>query len=150
MILDHLDRLPNYASLHPGFPMAVKALQAMMSSPPEPGRYVVDGERLFVLVARDQGRGRDASDLEFHRRYIDIQLVLEAHDVMGWRYLEDCRAIRHEYDPQRDIGFYADRPETWLLVPKGHFTIFFPQDAHAPLAATGPLMKAVAKIACDW
>jgi beta-galactosidase beta subunit len=35
-------------------------------------------------------------------------------------------------------------------VPTGHFTIFFPQDAHAPLAAEGALRKAVAKIAVDW
>jgi len=150
MILDSFDRLPQYVGLHPGFAQAGEVLQRFMAAPPEDGRHVVDGERLFVIVSRDPGRGRDRSDLEFHRRYIDIQLVLEAHDVMGWRALGDCRQVKQEYDGTKDIGFCADRPETWLHVPAGHFTIFFPQDAHAPLAAEGPLRKAVAKIAVDW
>jgi len=150
MILDSFDRLPVYAGLHPGFSRACEALRQMQASPPEDGRHAVDGERLFVIVSRDPGRGRDRSDLEFHRRYIDIQLVLEGHDVMGWRALGDCRQLKQDYDASKDIGFFADRPDSWLHVPTGHFTIFFPQDAHAPLAAEGALRKAVAKIAVDW
>lgn len=149
MILDSLERLGNYHGLHPLFAQADRALQQMMKEPPEPGKHVLDGDRLFIIVAQDQGRGPVLSDLEFHRRYIDIQLVLRDHDVMGWRSLETCTQLRQAYDPARDIGFYADHPQLWLQVPAGHFTIFYPHDAHAPLATTGRVMKAVVKVAVE-
>ncbi len=46
--------------------------------------------------------------------------------------------------------FFADRPETWFAVKPGSFAIFYPQDAHAPLAGTGETRKAVMKVAVDW
>ena len=150
MILDTLDRLPIYFPLHPGFAAAYEQLRLMLAEPPAPGRYVVDEDRLFAMVARDDGRGCDASPLEFHRRFIDIQLVLNEYDYIGWKPLAECQSLSHPYDATRDIGFYADRPETWVHVARGCFAIFFPEDAHAPLAAAGPVHKAVAKVAVQW
>ncbi len=43
--------------------------------------------------------------------------------------------------------FYADRPLAWIDLPVGKFMIFYPEDAHAPLAATGDNVKAVIKVA---
>jgi beta-galactosidase beta subunit len=34
-----------------------------------------------------------------------------------------------------------------VSVPRGSFAIFFPEDAHAPLAGRGALTKAIVKIA---
>ncbi|MCA9170103.1 MAG: YhcH/YjgK/YiaL family protein [Planctomycetales bacterium] len=150
MILDTLDRLPRYFPLHPGFELAHWQLTQMLASPPAPSRYVVEEDRLFTIVAQDQGRGCDASPLEFHRRYIDIQLVLDEYDYMGWKPLDECQTISQPYDGTRDIGFYADRPATWVHVPRGSFVVFFPEDAHAPLATAGSVTKAVAKIAVKW
>jgi beta-galactosidase beta subunit len=50
------------------------------------------------------------------------------------------------FDDTKDIGFFLDHPTTWVSVPPGSFTIFFPHDAHAPLAGRGPLKKAIVKI----
>ncbi|MFO0911830.1 MAG: YhcH/YjgK/YiaL family protein [Pirellulales bacterium] len=150
MILDQLNLLGRYASLHPGFAAAQVELERMLAQPPDDGRYGIDGERLLVIVARDQGRGRAASPLEFHRRYIDIQVVLEGCEEIGWRPLADCRQLQQPYDDARDIGFYADRPDTWLSLPRGSFAIFYPDDAHAPLATETRVTKAVAKVAVEW
>jgi YhcH/YjgK/YiaL family protein len=150
MIVDSLALLGRYTPLHPGFGPAQSALQAIRGAPPPAGRYDIDGERLFVLVASDHGRGREVSPLEFHRRYIDIQLVLAGGDEIGWKPLADCRHLRDEYDAVRDIGFYADQPALWLTVPAGCFAIFYPDDTHAPLAVEGPVTKAVAKVAVEW
>lgn len=150
MIVDRWDQIDRYLSLHPGFAAARDALQPMVEKTPEPGKYVIDGERLFILVAHDQGRGPEGSDLEFHRRYIDIQLVLAEHDMMGWRALAECQVERQAFDASRDIGFYADAPSVWIPVVAHQFAIFFPQDAHAPLATRGKVLKAVAKVANSW
>ena len=43
--------------------------------------------------------------------------------------------------------FFGDVPSTWIELPIGKFLIFYPNDAHAPLAATGDNVKAVIKVA---
>ena len=43
--------------------------------------------------------------------------------------------------------FFADQPLAWAALPPGKFMIFFPEDAHAPLAGSGDLHKAVMKFA---
>ena len=53
------------------------------------------------------------------------------------------------FDAAKDVGFFGDRPESWLSLPAGHFAIFFPDDAHAPLAGRGTLKKAIMKIAVE-
>jgi YhcH/YjgK/YiaL family protein len=115
----------------------------------EPRKHAIDGDRLFVLINHEQGRGREESRLESHRRYIDIQYVFDGEEEFGWRHLSDCRQVDEAYDDARDLAFYADRPQTWIRVPAGSFVVFYPQDAHAPLASTQRVSKAVVKVAVE-
>jgi len=48
-----------------------------------PGRYNLVGDDLIVIVDHAQGKTRDLARLECHRRYIDIQLVLDGMEEMG-------------------------------------------------------------------
>ena len=50
------------------------------------------------------------------------------------------------FDEKKDVVLFADRPTTWIAVPPGSFAIFFPHDAHAPLAGLGPMKKAIVKV----
>ena len=147
MILDRIDRWERYAHLHPLFPQAFAYLLRDDLAAIPPGRHAVLGDRLYASVEERDGRGRDGARIEAHRTYIDIQYTIRGTDVMGWRALEDCKQVTELYDPARDVAFFGDRPDTWLVVPAGHFAIFFPEDGHAPLAGDGPLKKVVMKIA---
>ena len=102
-----------------------------------------------MSLDRAQGHGRERSRLEAHRRYIDIQLTIEGHEEIGWKPLADCARPDGQFDEARDVGFFSDRPESWLSLPAGHFAIFFPDDAHAPLGGSGMLVKAIMKIAVE-
>jgi biofilm protein TabA len=150
MVLDRLTNWQRYAGLHAGFGAAFRALVNSDLGKRGLGRHVVDGERLFVLLARDPGRGHDAAKLEAHRRYIDIQVTLAGDEQIGWSPLADCGEAEAAYSSERDIAFYSTRPETWVAVPPGTFAIFYPEDAHAPLAGSGELFKAVMKVAIEW
>lgn len=150
MILDRLDRADRYAALHPGFATAFAYLRQTDFSQVDVGRHALDGERLAAILARNPGRERGGPPLESHRRYIDIQYVVSGVDAIGWRSLADCHKEVEPYNSERDIGFFADAPETWLKVPAGHFAIFFPEDAHAPLAGLVENYKAVMKVAVEW
>jgi len=150
MILDDLQLYRRYERLHPGFAAAFVALQDPNLAAIEPGRYAVDGDRLSLIIGKDDGRGHEGAKLEAHRRYIDIQFVIAGNEEMGWRSLSECHDVTKAYSEDEDLMFFGDAAESWFSVPPGKFAIFFPDDAHAPLAGRGELHKAVMKIAVDW
>jgi YhcH/YjgK/YiaL family protein len=150
MVLDRLLNWPRYATLHPGFEAAFRWLTEARPAELPTGKRSIDGERLYVLINRDPARGHEGAKLEAHRRYIDIQLTLDGDEEIGWSPLADCGPPEVAYSPERDIAFYLARPQTWLAVPPGTFAIFYPEDAHAPLAGSGDLCKAVMKVAVEW
>jgi YhcH/YjgK/YiaL family protein len=146
VIIDTLTRAAAYAPLHPRFSAAFDFLASVDLHVLPAGRIEIDGERLFVSIDHVEGRGRDGARLEAHRRYIDIQVTIAGTEHIGWRPLEHCRRPDGAFAPDRDIGFFSDHPDTWLVIPERHFVIFYPDDAHAPLAGAGALKKAVVKV----
>lgn len=146
MVTDHLALASRYADLHPSFPRAFEFLRDANLSSLTPGRHAIDGEAMYVSIDHVAGRGRDGARLECHRAHIDIQVTIEGAEQIGWMPLTECRAASGAFDVARDVGFFGDRPETWLAVPPGRFVIFFPEDAHAPLAGNGAVKKAIVKI----
>ena len=153
MILDTLGRSGRYTALHPAFARAFAFVANADWSALAPGpvsvRHVIDGDRMYVSIDEKDGRGRERARLEAHRRYIDIQITIDGAEEIGWRPLADCHRPAGPFDHAKDIVFFDDRPDTWLSVPPGTFAIFFPEDAHAPLAGRGVLRKAIVKIAIE-
>lgn len=149
MIVDYLQNADRYSSLHAAFAGGFAFLRRADSAELPDGRHDIDGERLFAVISRIEGRGREKSLLEAHRRYIDIQFVIGGKDNIGWMPIADCQRVASPYDATKDFEFFFDRPATWLEVPAGAFGIFYPEDAHAPLATSGPIHKVVVKVAVD-
>ncbi|HQT32348.1 MAG TPA: YhcH/YjgK/YiaL family protein [Thiobacillus sp.] len=147
MILDTLARADRYSVLHPLFARAFAFLRQAGLSTLAPGRHAIEGEQLFAIVEHCTGRTRAQAQLECHRRYIDIQLVLEGTDEMGWKPVAQCASPVTDYDAARDIRFFSDAPSSWIATPAGSFCLFFPDDAHAPLVGSGLIRKVVLKIA---
>lgn len=147
MIFDTLPQADRYAALHPLFPRAFAFLRETDLNALAPGRYPIEGESLFAIVEEANGRRRVDAQLECHRRYIDIQLVLRGVDEMGWKPVRDCHQPVADYSDKRDIQFFHDVPASWIATPAGAFCVFFPEDAHAPLVGTGSIRKMVLKIA---
>ena len=149
MILATLAEADRYRALHPLFARAFEFLRGTDLHALPPGKHPVQGEPLFAIVEACAGRTRAEAKLECHRRYIDIQLVLEGSDEMGWKPLAECKDPATEYDAARDIRFFNDAPASWIATPPGSFCVFFPEDTHAPLVSAGMIRKVVMKIAVD-
>ena len=149
MIFDILDSSERYVSLHDGFAKAFAFLRRPDLQGLAIGTHAIDGDRVFAIVAKDQGRGKDEAQLEVHGRYIDIQMVLAGTDEMAWRPKDLCRQPAGEFDSEGDIGFFADLPVAWLPVEPGMFAVFFPEDAHLPLISPGVIHKVVVKVAVN-
>jgi len=146
MILDIIENANRYAALHREFAKAIDfLLRPELKELPE-GKYEIDGECVFAMVSKEFGRKKEDALLETHEKYIDIQLVLEGTDTMGWKPKSLCKNPTGAYDEGEDIQYFADEPDTWVATNSGVFVIFFPEDAHIPLIASGQLHKVVVKI----
>jgi biofilm protein TabA len=147
MILDHLNNWRQYTALHPKFEDAFAFLERKDLADLPPGQHPIEGERLYALVIKEDGRGRDGTRLEIHKRYMDIQFTIAGADDIGWKSAAQCGTEDQRYDPEKDIAFFRDKPEAWATTVPGTFAIFFPEDAHAPLGGTGAIHKVVVKLA---
>lgn len=147
MILTNLSQSDRYAALHPLFPRAFEYIRDIDLYSQAPGRYNIVSDDLIAIVEHVSGKTKEMARLEAHRKYIDIQLVLEGDEQMGWKPLADCCNPVSEHSEEKDIRFFLDAPASWIAVPPDHFCIFFPEDAHAPLVGDGNIRKVIFKIA---
>lgn len=147
MIFSALSQSDRYSPLHPLFATAFAYIRETNLSALSVGVHQIIDKQLFVIIEEAQGRTRETAKLECHRKYIDIQLVLQGADEMGWKPLADCHQPIDEYHADRDIRFFHDAPASWINTPALHFCIFFPDDAHAPLVSEQPIRKAIFKVA---
>ena len=148
MILDTLKNSEAAEVLHPYFPKAFARLRelALQADLPE-GRIDIQGDDIFAVVVRGSGKSKDEARTETHRRYIDIQYTACGVDLIGWMPASECVSPLG-YDEKKDLEFYSDQPPVWFEVKQGHFAVFFPADAHAPMANEGQaITKIVVKIA---
>ena len=152
MIFDHLHNARLYENLHLGLKTGVALLadSAIMSL--QDGRHLIDGERLIAMPQRYDTRLASAGKWESHRRYIDIQYIVQGEELMGWANTSQLR-VSEPYDPARDVAFHEGTGSV-VRVPAGYFAIFYPEDAHMPCLAVDDrpalVRKVVLKVAVDW
>lgn len=147
MILDTINNIDRYTTLHPLFAKVIAFIRSTDLNALSAGIHTIIEKKLFVIVEEAQGRSRAEAKLECHRKYIDIQLVLQGSDEMGWKPLADCQLPLNDYNEERDIRFFNDEADSWISTPANAFCIFFPDDAHAPLVSTGKIRKLIFKVA---
>lgn len=67
---------------------------------------------------------RDA-DIEIHKEYIDIQVLLSGKESFGWKATRDLKAEKKAYTRENDIAFYSDKADLIFTLSPGEFVIFF-------------------------
>lgn len=147
MILDDLSNSEKYYNFHPCFKKAFDFLKSQNLKTLDLGKYEIDGKNIYAIVSKADGLGRKNTKLEVHRRYIDIQVILDGIDCIGYMPLIRCLNTLSGYDSDKDCEFFSDLPEKWALINPGQFIIFFTDDAHAPLGGEGVIHKIAIKIA---
>lgn len=146
MILDSLKNAASTLALNPLFKQAFDYIQSNDLSKVEPGKIVLDGDKLFISVMEIEGKTPEAAKMESHQKYIDIQVVLSGVETMGWTPIGLCTNAIEPYNGDKDIQFFTDKPSSYLTVHTGDFAVFFPEDGHAPGIGNGPIKKAVVKV----
>jgi YhcH/YjgK/YiaL family protein len=132
MIQDTLAHADRYSKLHPRFAAAFAWLAA--NSAPADGKYAIQGDDLFAIVETGTTHAPAVRRFESHRTYIDIQVNLVGGEIMEWLPLAGL-SVEDDFQPDGDIAFYhaPTVAPTRLFVQPGHFTMFWPSDAHKPV-----------------
>ncbi len=146
MILDNIENLPQYFCLNEYFGKVHDFIQHNNLHELSVGKYAIDDENVFAIVAREKGRSKKDALLETHENYIDIQLVLDGVDEMGWSPKAECKNIKMQYDAGKDVQLYSDEPNCWIKTTPGKFIIFLPEDAHMPMVSDKVLHKIIFKV----
>ena len=87
---------------------------------------------------------------EAHRVYMDLQLVLEGEELVGWAPLESLTETV-PYSESEDIAFYSGTGE-YVTLKKGRALLLSPWDGHKPGVSNelgSHIKKIVVKLPAD-
>lgn len=96
----------------------------------KPGKYEIDGEKVYAMVTDAPSKTFEQSAWESHRKYIDIQYVIKGEEKIGVVPLSKATVSR-PYDENKDSANYTADGEYYIAKP-GTFFLFFPNDVHRP------------------
>lgn len=135
MILDHIQNAPLYYNMHPLFKKAFEYLSSNDFTKIENGSYELDGKNLMAIVNSYYTEPANQRVWEGHKKYIDIQLVAKGIENMGHSPIGNTKILQ-AYDEENDFTKF-DAIGQEVIVPEGHFTIFYPTDVHKPNLISG-------------
>ena len=148
MIIDSLDNASKYYCVHPLFAKAFEYINSTQLDTIEDGKYEIDGDQLRAIVTNKKGMtaAESAAKFECHDKHVDIQFCIKGSEKLGWKPRGSCKEQKGEYNPEKDVLFYNDPPDTFFDLRDGQFAIFYPEDVHAPMIGDELIKKMVIKV----
>lgn len=98
------------------------------------GRYSIEGDNVFAIVSEYKAKELKDCQFEFHKKYIDIQVLIEGHELIYVTPLKSIDTLT-DYDKNKDIAFgnaVSDAKIDTIIMGTGHTVILYPEDAHLP------------------
>ncbi len=132
MVIDKTENLKLYFPLLECLPRIEKFLTDFEKEPLPDGKHVIDGDRLFALIQGYETKSPEGKLPEAHRKYIDLQVVVDGRENIGWAPLAELKEETEEFSKGGDIGFYSGKIQIQVTLNKGYFVLLYPEDAHMP------------------
>ena len=136
MIFDKTENISDYFAVLPELREVEKFVDSFVKGEKENKRYDIDGENLFVSPSTYVSKEHEGAEYESHNKYIDVQVVTEGREYIGWAPTSDCKVTK-PFENGGDIAFYTSDKGSLCKVNAGYFMVLFPQDAHMPCLKVG-------------
>lgn len=146
MVLTTLQDCGRIETLHPLFKKAFGYVKSHNLLDAPLGRIEVEGDALFINNSSPECVVAEKQVLEVHRKYIDIHILLEGEETVGWKPLADCRNVTKPYCGEDDCALYDEPAATYVTMRPGQCLIVWPEDAHAPVIGEGRIRKLIVKV----
>ena len=129
---------------------ALEVLLTMDLGNKEPGRYELEGDKLFYMVQDTELRLFENSRAEAHTQYADIQIPVSTSERFGFSVPQADLVSVDDQTEARDLAFYPDPAnEFFMNVNPGSYAVFLPKELHRPCLAVKDKMnirKVVVKV----
>jgi len=153
MYFGHIKQLDDAEKIYPeAIARLLRIFAALDIKTLENKRYDVDGDNVFYTVMDAQTSPAADNKPETHKKYIDVQFLLEGEEGIGVIIDQGKHPVTEDLYAEKDIAFYAKdlKDELMVVAKPGNFTVLFPTDIHRPacaITAAGKIRKIVGKIA---
>ena len=131
MILDNITNFLKYARSSESSLLAYDFIMNFKKKELPVGRYELDGDRCYALVQEYETAPESEKDFESHRRYIDLQYIIEGCEEMYWQQTNSLEE-KIPYNEEADVAFYSGAVSCRFQVRADEFVVFYPQDGHKP------------------
>lgn len=128
MIFDNIKNAETYFNLDEKIKKGLEFILNNDLKTFENGKYEIDGNKVVANI--QEYDTKQEGDFEAHKKYIDIQYVISGVEKIGVEHISTLNS-KTAYDEEKDLQFF-DGKGSFVVVPEGYFTIFYPQDGHKP------------------
>lgn len=117
------------------------------------GKTFIDGNEVYLNKMNYVAKNFEDAKLEGHEKYLDIQLVLEGEEKIG--YVDKNKKgikVKQEYNEEKDVSFYESELDAIVKLDAGYFVLVLPNDLHQPSIKTSDnsVTKVVFKVKIDF
>lgn len=142
MIYDKIMNFKFYEPLHKFFAIVLQILEKNDLKNLGPGKYNLTNG-IFYMVNEYTTKHVSECFIECHRKYIDIQIMINGNENIGICNKTDCLESLYDEDKdfqklEGDVNFISLKPD--------YFVVFFPQDGHMPQVNFSEIPQQVKKI----
>ncbi len=144
MIFDDIKNIKKYAEIDTNVADFIVGLTAEIPA----GRiYLSDDGLTYANVDEYTTKLHESCRLEAHRKYVDIQIMLDGVEELDYSDVEGLE-ISEAYDAARDIMFFAPTEKVLnkVVLSAGKFVLLYPHEAHQPQMAYKNSPEAVKKV----
>lgn len=132
MIKNSLKYTKIYHNLSKNLKTALEFLENNNLNDFKNGNYEIQGEDIYVNIQDYQTKPQNQGKWEAHRKYIDIQFLIEGSEKIGVGEIQNYTTIE-DYNNEKDVEFLSTNTQTeFLTLNKNDFIILYPQDVHMP------------------
>ncbi|MFP7480304.1 YhcH/YjgK/YiaL family protein [Terribacillus saccharophilus] len=128
MIFDTIENLAEYTALNPKIDNGLKKFNEAEIDYNK--RFDFDGGYLFFQEGTTTYI--DEGTFEAHKKYIDIQIVLDGSEYVAWAPIDQL-AVDVTYNAEKDVVRLNGNPKTTMQISKGMAYICLPHDGHKAL-----------------
>ncbi len=149
-MFDSLTNCENYCGVHEKFKEDFDFIKKALNEKYPVGKYELCGDTLFASIQEYNTKLESECRAEAHRKYIDIQYIIEGTEVMDVFNIKKAESAE-AYSEEKDVEFFKDcETATKCIVESGEYGIFMPHDVHKPGMALNnnpaPVKKIVVKV----
>lgn len=131
MIVTTIDKITDYKDI-PYAEDIKKFIDDFKKSDMKTGRYDIHGDELFAAVSRYDTQPMEEREFENHRKYIDLQIVLDGKEVLYWAPVETLTMTKDGFSDGGDCSFYKGEALSSVTLGGDQCAILFENDAHMP------------------